>query len=1045
MIKKLMFSLIVLLALAGAALCGEEILTVEIEDVSAEVPGRDASDLISGSGLNINGPGTHSNFWGDMWWTGTADPNGTPYVVSDQYVIFDMGSVFRLDSIRIWNYNELYTGHPVFGNSDGQRGVQEMDLLVSLDGETYTSLGVFLLNRATDQDTYDFSQYLEIDAEARYVRFNVLSSWATVAADTSVGLSEVRFYGTPSAITRAVLPSPPDAAPGQDTEVMLSWRSGMLIGDVNAHDVYFGTDYAEVEQADTSSEVYQGRIDVNNFDPGPLETGRFYFWRVDEINEDTGQIAPGHVWTFATKFPPVSTVAPVSDGLVLHLDATVLDGLASGSKLTVWPGRVAGVDGTTTSLAQSGTVILDALNGQPVVRFSGTFEYYDFPEITNVRTVLWVLREDADAVTDYDFILGHTGSYSFHRGPNKEIWFPGVADAAITGGETRVNWTVVDGTVTRVPTTWSLVSLVTTGNVAANTLAIDRGIGSRTFDGDMAEVLIYDRPLDETELQEMAEYLTLKWDLATPFSPKASNPSPASGAQDVDYLATLTWAPGAQVGTLRGHDVYFGTDVNEVSTATPDSPTYMGRYDTNNWAVTNYSPGGLVYGATYYWRVDQVNETIDMVWTGNVWSFTVAEYSVLDGFESYETDEQLRASWWDWEGQEQAGRVITSVSVFLDTSGNPLMVRRGQQSMAYYYENASFEPFYSETQRLFDPPMDWTHTAGGEHRALLLHFRGSTGNPANPFEPLYVRVESAGQSHTVFYDRPSDLIWEGRAWQQWRIDFNDFSDNGVDLSAVTELVIGIGDEEGIPASGDGVIYVDDILLGTAEYLPIEEEEPNVPPGSYEVVPQAPLDAPAVWYKFDGNAADAAGTFSASAAGGAQFVSDDQRGQVLALDGGDWVEFPKIATDWNAVSISMWLKLDQVPGTWTALMTNNGNSDLFYQFDRDIMQFHLPPGNAVVSQTSMAELVGKWVHITVTHDGQKKVLYIDGMKDNEVAVGPVPSFVIGPGRIGSWSLDPGRDLVAHIDDVQIYNRALSQEEAAYLAGRTEPFDQPVPAE
>jgi len=876
------------------------------------------------------------------------------------------------------------------------------------------------------------------------VWFDIISNWGTVAADPSVGLSEVRFYGTPTAITRAILPSPSDAAAGQDAEVVLSWRSGMLIGDVNAHDVYFGTSYTEVAEADTSSEVYRGRIDVNSFDPGSLEMGRFYFWRVDEINEDTDQIAPGHVWTFATEFPAVSTVAPVSDGLVLHLDATVVDGLASGSKLTVWPGRVAGVDGTTGSLLEAGTVIIDALNGQPVVRFSGTSQYYSFPEITNVRTVLWVLREDADAVNDYDFILGHTGSYQFHRGPNKEIWFPGVADAAITGGETRVNWTVVDGTVTRVPTTWSVLSLVTTGNVAANTLAIDRGIGSRTFDGDMAEVLIYDRPLTEAELQQMTEYLTVKWDLTTPFSPKASSPSPADGAQDADYLATLTWSPGANVSATQGHDVYFGVDFNEVSAATPDSPAYMGRYDTSDWTVTNYNPDGLVYGTTYYWRVDQVNETMGMVWTGNVWSFTVAMYAVLDDFESYETDEQLRASWWDWENQEQADRVVTSASVLLDASGNPLTVRNGRQSMAYYYENAKFKPYYSETQRLFDPPMDWTQTPGGQHRALVLHLRGVTGNPANPFEPLYVRVESTSGSHAVYYDRPSDLIWEGRGWQQWRIDFNDFTDNGVDLSAVTELVIGIGDDEGQPASGDGVLYVDDILLGTAEYLPIEEEEPNVPPDSYEVVPQAPAGVPAVWYKFDGDAADAAGQFHAGLAGGAQIASDDQRGQVLALDGGDWVEFPKIATDWTAVSISMWLKLDRVPGQWTALMSNNGNSDLFYQFDRDIVQFHLPPGNAVVSQTSMAELVGKWVHITVTHDGQKKVLYIDGMKDNEVAVNPV-SFVLGPGRIGSWSLDPGRDLVAHIDDLQIYSVALTQEEAAYLAGRRDPFEQPVPAE
>lgn len=1025
MSKMLMFSLTVLLVLCGAALCGEEIRTVDIADVSLEIAGRDASDLINGSGLDINGPGTHSTYYPDMWW-------GYGGVPEEQYVTFDLGSPYRLDNIRIWNYNEAYDG------SNGQRGVKEMEVLVSLDGETYTSLGVFILTRGPDSDTYDFSQYLEVDAEARYVHFDIISNYSTT--DQSVGLSEVRFFGTALAISRAVLPSPPDSTGGLDTDLMLSWEPGKLIGDVNGHDVYFGTGYTEVAEADTSSDVYQGRQDVNDFDPGPLEEGRFYFWRVDELNEATGEIAPGRVWTFATR---MTSVAPVSEGLVLHFDATVLDGLASGGKLTLWPGRVGGINGTAASATQAGAVILDALNGQPVVRFSGAAQYYDFPEITNIRTVLWVLKEDADAVPDYDFILGHLGSYQFHRGTGKVMWFPDVADAVITDGETRVNWQAVDGTITPVPTTWSLVSLVTTGDVAANTLAQDRGFTSRSFDGDMAEVLIYDRPLEEAELQEMAEYLTLKWDLATPFSPKASGPSPADGAQGLDYLATtLTWTSGANVGATQGHDVYFGVDVNEVSIATTDSPTYMGRYDTNDWPVTNYSADGLIYGTTYYWRVDQVNETMGMVWPGSVWSFTVAQYIALDDFESYESDEQLWQTWWDWEAQGQAGREVTSASVYVETSGEPLKVRSGAQSLMYWYENAGFEPYYSETQRLFNPPMDWTHTAGGEHRTLMLHFRGSIGNPSVPFEPFYVRVESTGQSHTIVYDTPSDLIWEGRNWRRWVIDLQELADNGIDLGAVTELVIGVGDKEGQPAAGDGVVFIDDIRLGTDAYLP--EEVPDTPMGSYEVVPAAPLDDPAVWYMFDGDATDATGNFNGSLGGGAQIISDDQQGQVLALDGGDWVEFPPIASDWEGISISMWLKLGQVPGVWTALMTNNGVGDLFYQFDRDIMQFHLPTGNVVVSQTSMAELVGQWAHVTVTHDGQTKVLYIDGLKDAEVITSVLP-FVIGPGRIGSWSQDPGRDLVSHIDDVRIYNRALSQEEAASLAGRTEPFEQPVPLE
>lgn len=1036
MSMKVKLSLVILLVLGGVALCGEEITTVEIADISAEFAGRDGSDIISGSGLNINGPGTHSNHYADMWWVG---PNAGP--VEEQFVIFDLGGVYALDTIRIWNFNELYTGHPTFGDSNGQRGIKEMEILVSVDGETYTNLGTFALDPAWDSDTVDFSQDVTLEVEARFVQFDVLSNHSEV--DPSVGLAEVRFFGTALSVTPAGFPSPADAASGVASPLVLSWTPGALVGDVNGHDVYFGTDYMAVEQADTSSPVYQGRYDVKNFDPGALDSGRFYFWRVDQVNEDLNQVVTGDVWTFTTPMDEDAAVAPVTEGLVLHLDGTVLSGIASGVKLKVWPGRAKGNDATAGGDNQAGTVISDGLNGQPVIRFSGTSQYYSFPEVNDVRTVLWVLREDADAVTDWDFILGHSGSYHFHRGRNKTMWFPTVSHQAIIDGETRINWEVVDGSAVPVPTTWSLVSLVTTDDVEANTLSQDRHFGGRGFDGDMAEVLIYNRPLEEAELQQMAEYLTLKWDLATPFSPKAGQPVPASGAGNVDYQATLIWSPGVNTPATQGHDVYFGTDINEVTTATPDSPAYMGRYDNSQFSVKDFDPDALIYDMTYYWRVDQVNEGMGEVWAGEVWFFTVANYAVLENFDSYTSDEELRAVWWDWEAQEKAGRIITSAGVSLDTSGNALRARSGQ-SMVYFYENNEFEPYYSETQRVFNPSRDFTQTTAGEHRALVLHFRGATGNPAAPFEPLYVRVVSGATSHTVFYDTPGDLIWEGRNWQQWRIDFNDFTDNGVDLGAVTELVIGVGDQEGLPATADGVFYVDDILLGTAAFLPPVVEEPNAPE-TYEVVPQAPSDGPAIWYKFDGDVVDSAGSFNGSLAGGARFVTDPDRGQVLALDGGDWVDFPAIATDWTNISISVWLKLDQVPGQWTALMSNNGHNLLFYQFNRDILQFHFPGGNVVTSQTSMVDLVGKWANITVTHNGQQKVMYINGFKDAERNVAAVDALPLGPGRIGSWSLDPNRDLVAQVDDVQIFNRALTHEEAASLAGLTEPFAHPVPAQ
>lgn len=100
--------------------------------------------------------------------------------------------------------------------------------------------------------------------------------------------------------------------------------------------------------------------------------------------------------------------------------------------------------------------------------------------------------------------------------------------------------------------------------------------------------------------------------------PYAKALSPADGAERVDSDAVLRWSAGKYAAL---HDVYLGTDFNDVNTATRTSAP-------NNVLVSkgqtspNYTPtGGLELGETYYWRIDEVNEP--NMWKGSVWSFTV--------------------------------------------------------------------------------------------------------------------------------------------------------------------------------------------------------------------------------------------------------------------------------------------------------------------------------------------------------------------------------------------------------------------------------------
>lgn len=95
---------------------------------------------------------------------------------------------------------------------------------------------------------------------------------------------------------KAFNPNPADGATGVDPNVVLSWWPGEYVA---SHDVYFGADYNDVNEADINSPVCMGNFDVNSWDPCGLDLLTTYYWRIDEVNNPN--IWKGDVWSFNTK------------------------------------------------------------------------------------------------------------------------------------------------------------------------------------------------------------------------------------------------------------------------------------------------------------------------------------------------------------------------------------------------------------------------------------------------------------------------------------------------------------------------------------------------------------------------------------------------------------------------------------------------------------------------------------------------------------------------------------------------------------------------
>jgi len=141
----------------------------------------------------------------------------------------------------------------------------------------------------------------------------------------------------------------------------------------------------------------------------------------------------------------------------------------------------------------------------------------------------------------------------------------------------------------------------------------DERAPDRVLIGAIDDVRIYDRPMSQEEIQ--ATMQAEVW-------PYAWGPTPADGALHPDTWVNLSWLPGP---FAVSHDVYYGENFDDVNDGAEG--TFRGNQPSTMLIVGFLGfayPEGLVPGTTYYWRIDEVNDTDpNSPWKGDVWSFLV--------------------------------------------------------------------------------------------------------------------------------------------------------------------------------------------------------------------------------------------------------------------------------------------------------------------------------------------------------------------------------------------------------------------------------------
>jgi hypothetical protein len=521
---------------------------------------------------------------------------------------------------------------------------------------------------------------------------------------------------------KAYDPVPGDGWEFISTDVTLSWTGGL---NVIMHSIFFGESFEEVDA---------GTVGIPSpfptYKPSGLESGKTYYWRVDQI--DSIETHKGDVWSFTTLQDIPVTDPDLAGWWKLDEGAglTAVDSSGHGNHGTLMgdPQWVMGYDG-------------DALE------FDGLGDYVEVPHDvsltvdTEVTVMAWINAERHNSASgNWQGILAKSSnprSYSFYTFVEGTLHFSTTHDGAHVGsnstGVVPLNeWVHVAASMTAggqhlyyingEPAGEATAAATLPGTADTSTVRIGMtNEGGNGFLGMIDDPRIYNKVLTSDEIKQIMR--------GDPFV--AWNPSPGNSSTPfIRNALPLSWSPGDKASQ---HDVYFGTDRDAVKDAdTTTADIYRGRQSQRSYSP----PEGVEWGGgPYYWRIDQVN-TDETISKGRIWNFTVADNIPIDDFEAYNSgDNQIWFAWNDGLGAGSPGTPGyipgngTGSMVGDDTTNSyteETIVHGGRQSMPYWYDNnkTGFSN-YSEAKLTLTEKRDWTEEGVAE---LSIWFRG---NPAS--------------------------------------------------------------------------------------------------------------------------------------------------------------------------------------------------------------------------------------------------------------------------------------------------------------------------
>lgn len=268
-----------------------DIIAPSVDSFESEVifVDRYANNTIDGSGLIDGGDGVtgseddgHGTVAEDGWVTNSTISNG--------WISYNLGAVYDLTKILVWNYNEA--GFPGHGMNEVIIEGAGVDKIFDISFSTTFSKGTgteAIPCQVIDLSGFDDVQYIKLTATSNH-------------GDNRTGLAEVRFEGEIKMnVETAINPNPTLNAADVEPNPTLSWDANDSENSATEFNIYVGVGEASYNYLVHTATVSRGAIERHSYTaPGNMvQLGGKYWWRVDKVTAD-GTV-PGTVWKFQTR------------------------------------------------------------------------------------------------------------------------------------------------------------------------------------------------------------------------------------------------------------------------------------------------------------------------------------------------------------------------------------------------------------------------------------------------------------------------------------------------------------------------------------------------------------------------------------------------------------------------------------------------------------------------------------------------------------------------------------------------------------------------